>query len=291
MLLFYVFATTIIGCLMALLLCRLIRYDKEKKKRVGLLCIGLNALAGVGLFFLALELNVSDKEYVTRKAEAYDGTDQNVALTESRNVRNYLKASNGSLFNYHVDDETRDKYGLYEYPKYYSNDIQKDIFGYDCSEDETEAIRLLNGRYGESRKFHVYLLFFEGEGVVAGEMQRYYWKGGHYNDFTVCIGHEGDSITWCFPFSWSDTPTLEQKTKMYLLEHPHIDLLRFADFLDENIDCWEPKDAESFSYLSNSLGIKPSLRLMCVLLLLDLVIVWRMVKRDRKKHSKKINNY
>ncbi len=290
MLLFYVCVATILGCLMALLLCHFIRYDNKKKKKVRLYCIALNALAGVGLFFLALELIVSDKEYVTYETEPYDSIDHNVALTESRNVKNYLKATNSSLFNYHVDDETRDKYGLYEYPKYYSNDIQKDIFGYDCSEDEYRAIRLLNGRYGESRKFHVYILFYEGEGVAAGEMQRYYWKGGHYNDFTVCIGHEGDSITWCFPFSWSDTPALEQKTKMYFLEHPHIDLLKYADFLDENIDCWEPKDAESFSYVSYSIGVMPSLRLMCLLLLLDLFIVWRMVKSDRKKHSK-INNY
>lgn len=282
---FFIFVSAIIGCLAALLLCQLIRYDEGGKKKACIVCIALNVLAGVGLFFLGLNLNMADKEYVTYKAESYDSIDYNVVLTESRNVKNYLKATNSSLFNYHVDDETRDKYGLYEYPKYYSNDINADIFGYECSKEESAAIRNINGRYGEAKQFHVYVLFFDSQEVVAGEMQRYYWKGGHYNDFTVCLGHEGDSVTWCFPFSWSDSPALEQKTKMFFMENPHVDLVGFADFLDRNIDCWEPKDVENFSYLSNSLGVGPSLRLLCLLLLVDLLVVWRMVKNDRRKRS------
>ncbi len=204
-------------------------------------------------------------------------------VTESKQYNNYLKGNDNSIFKYHVDEEMKEEHGLFDYPNFSLMDDQVTVLGYNCPKEDIRVVQFINGYYGESKQFRLYLLFYDSPDVMAGEMQRSLWEGGKPNEFVVCLGHKGDSITWCYPFSWSDSPKMEEMTKMYFIDHPRIDIKKYALFVIKNLDNWNPKDFEDFSYLSNSLSIAPTLRLLLVIVFINLVISIILVIKDRHK--------
>lgn len=226
--------------------------------------------------YYSLDGNAYRYEWDGKNAHCY-------TVTESKQFTNYLKGSDNSIFKYHVDEEMKQKYGLFDYPKFSLENDQVTVLGYDCSKEDIRVVQFINGYYGEPKQFRLYVLFYDTPGVMAGEMQKSYWQGGKPNEFVVCLGHEGDSITWCYPFSWSDSPKLEEMTKMYFMEHPRIDIIKYALYVIENLDSWQPKNFEDFSYLSNSLKLAPSIRFMLVIVFFNLIVGLILVRNDRKK--------
>lgn len=235
-----------------------------------------------------------NRQYYSKDGDAYryhwDGDSAHCyTVTEMKRYLNYLKGSDNSIFKHHIDEKTKDTYKLFDYPKFSLMNDQITIQGYKCTAKEIREVQLLNAYMGVPKQFRLYLLFYENPDVRTGEMQKSLWEGGKQNEFVVCLGHEGDSITWCYPFSWSDSPKLESMTKMYFLDHPHIDIEKYVEYLWENIDSWEPKNFEEFNYLSNSMGIGPSLRFLLILALINLVVGVIMIKRDQSKRKKNFN--
>lgn len=242
---------------------------------------------------LATEAEFVDmhRKYYSIDGDAYrydwDGKNAHCyTVTESKQFTNYLKGSDNSIFKYHVDEEMKEKYGLFDYPGFSLESDQVTILGYDCTKEDIRVVQFINGYYGESKQFRLYVLFYDCPDVMAGEMQRSLWEGGKPNEFVVCLGHQGDSITWCYPFSWSDSPKLEDMTKMYFMEHPRIDIVKYALFVIKNLDSWNPKDFDDFSYLSNSMKIAPSIRFLLLLVFVNIIIVFIYIKKDRSKKKK-----
>lgn len=227
-------------------------------------------------------------------AYRYDWDGKNAhcyTVTVSKQFNNYLKGNDNSIFKYHVDEEMKEKYELFDYPKFSLENDQVTVLGYNCTKEDIRRVQFINGYYGESKQFRLYVLFYDSQDVIAGEMQRSFWQGGKPNEFVVCLGHEGDSITWCYPFSWSDTPKLEDMTKMYFMEHPRIDISKYALFVIKNLDSWNPKNFDDFSYLSNSMKIAPSIRLILVIVFFNLIIGFILVIKDRSKKKKDSTTY
>lgn len=231
------------------------------------------------------------RKYHEKDGDAYryewDGDPKHCfTVTTKADYKNYLKGSDNSIFKYHVDDNAKETYGLFDYPKFSLKEDQVTILGYDASQDDISAVQYINGYYGGPKQFRLYLLFYDNQDVIAGEMQRSLWQGGKQNEFVVCLGHKGDSITWCYPFSWSDTPTLEQKTKMYFMKNPRVDISKFAEFVIGNLDSWKPKDFEDFSYLGRTQNMAGYLRLLLFVVFLNVVAGFFIIRKDKKERKR-----
>lgn len=61
-----------------------------------------------------------------------------------------------------------------------------------------------NGRYGDSKQVHAWLLVFQGGSIELGHAQEAYWKGGGKNELVTTVGIDKEAnILWCYVFSWS----------------------------------------------------------------------------------------
>ena len=78
-----------------------------------------------------------------------------------------------------------------------------------------------------------------------------YWQGGNKNDFVVAFGSNNDKITWCYPFSWSDSEMVKIQVKDYMMQHTNLNEFKetignISDLLENG---YERKQFADFNYL------------------------------------------
>lgn len=177
--------------------------------------------------------------------------------------KNYIQDTN-SIFN--PTRVTRDEAkaeGLIPYPEIIDNTQNplcvSSSLKYAFSPDDQLLMRRLNASLGQEHQVHFFVLLFPSEkGVNASLRQRQYWEGGNKNEFTICLGMEGDTVRWCKPFSWMDAPTLETAVQDWFIQNPTLDIPAMAQFLTENIDLWKRKQFSDFKYLGRHLSSRKS---------------------------------
>lgn len=187
--------------------------------------------------------------------------DDTITVTYTGRYSNPVRYSN-SIFNYKkVSDKTAQELGLIPYPKIkdcHQNVIcsSSKLIGQNTIDDTLQdAFRRINAFCGSSSQIHVFVLLFDAsQGIGIVEQQRAYWKGGNKNEFTVCLGMSGNTVSWCLPFSWMDAPTLAVATQSYFTEHPELNLTEFAAWLRQNISLWKRKEFKDFKYLGTNLS-------------------------------------
>lgn len=170
-------------------------------------------------------------------------------ITEKHIYKNPMKGSN-SIFKL----TGKDKEKLYEYPKIKDKD-QRVLIGRNNIIDQ--RLRILNARLGKEYQIRVFVLIFPGEyGVSISEEQKRYWEGGNKNELVVCLGLRGDSVVWCNPFSWCDSPEIETRIKGWYIENPNFDLVSFCDYLEPLIKkYWVRKKFSDFNYITTEIPI------------------------------------
>lgn len=171
--------------------------------------------------------------------------------TTSHKYKNKIKASNHSIFNFgKVTKEDIETYNLKEYPKIYSYYKQNPIIGY-VDENASKQLDLLNGYLGKNKQVKVFVCVFENQPLEAGLMQEWYWVGGNKNEVVVCIGKEGNNISWVHPFSWTTNYHLLTDIKTDILEMGLFDLSIVVSYLYPKIDNeFVRREFVEFDYLS-----------------------------------------
>jgi len=170
-------------------------------------------------------------------------------ITEKHIYKNPMKGSN-SIFKL----TRKDREKLYEYPKIKDKD-QRVLIGRNNIIDQ--RLRILNARLGKEYQIRVFVIIFPGEyGVSISEDQKRYWEGGNKNELVVCLGMSGDSVVWCNPFSWCDSPEIETRIKGWYIENPKFDLVSFCDYLEPLIKkYWVRKKFSDFNYITTEIPI------------------------------------
>lgn len=112
-------------------------------------------------------------------------------------------------------------------------------------------------------------------------MQKAYWQGGNKNEFVVCLGVKNNTVIWCNPFSWSDEPMLEVKTRDYFIKHPYINFKDYAEWLDTQIDKnWHRKEFNDFNYLSIELSIGWYITILIIILCYNVGISYWVITNE-----------
>ena len=170
-------------------------------------------------------------------------------ITEPHTYENKVQISN-SIFRFEkITDDEAQELGLHPYPAI-NNFDQSPILGKSIDIFTEQLIRAFNAFYGQVCQIRLYVhLFDASQGIETAEKQQAYWKGGNKNEFSVCLGLDGNTAQWCYTFSWMDEPTLGVMTEDYFRHHPELDLKLFVQWLAANINHWKRKEFADFRYL------------------------------------------
>lgn len=191
------------------------------------------------------------RHYYTQDGDAYDyfwdGTDETMkTLTETGTYRNQVKGSM-SIFRMGREDST-----LFDYPVPEKRGDQKVVLG--NAKYDSRPIQILNAKLGKQYQVHIFVLLFYNEGPEIAERQKEYWEGGNKNELVVCLGMKRDSIQWCSPFSWSESPVVETRIKSWCLENPRLRIKELAAELERLVkENWKRREFKDFNYIETEL--------------------------------------
>lgn len=202
-------------------------------------------------------------------------------VTWTHLYKNKVKASSYSIFKYgNMSEEEIKENKLFDYPEIKNND-QNPILGFKATDTDIDAVRYLNGYRGPKNQIHVFILCFNNPSLEVAEMQKAYWQGGNKNEFVVCLGVKNNTVIWCNPFSWSDEPMLEVKTRDYFIKHPDINFKDYAEWLDTQIDKnWHRKEFNDFNYLSIELSIGWYIAILIIILCYNVGISYWVITNE-----------
>lgn len=202
-------------------------------------------------------------------------------VTWTHLYQNKVKASSYSIFKYgNMSEEEIKENKLFDYPEIKNND-QNPILGFNATDTDIDAVRYLNGYRGPKNQIHVFILCFNNPSLEVAEMQKVYWQGGNKNEFVVCLGVKNNTVIWCNPFSWSDEPMLEVKTRDYFIKHPDINFKDYAEWLDTQIDKnWHRKEFNDFNYLSIELSIGWYIAILLIILCYNVGISYWVITNE-----------
>lgn len=202
-------------------------------------------------------------------------------VTWTHLYQNKVKASSYSIFKYgNMSEEEIKENKLFDYPEIKNND-QNPILGFNATDTDIDAVRYLNGYRGPKNQIHVFILCFNNPSLEVAEMQKAYWQGGNKNEFVVCLGVKNNTVIWCNPFSWSDEPMLEVKTRDYFIKHPDINFKYYAEWLDTQIDKnWHRKEFNDFNYLSIELSIGWYIAILIIILCYNVGISYWVITNE-----------
>ena len=202
-------------------------------------------------------------------------------VTWTHLYQNKVKASSYSIFKYgNMSEEEIKENKLFDYPEIKNND-QNPILGFNATDTDIEAVRYLNGDRGPKNQIHVFILCFNNPSLEVAEMQKAYWQGGNKNEFVVCLGVKNNTVIWCNPFSWSDEPMLEVKTRDYFIKYPDINFKDYAEWLDTQIDKnWHRKEFNDFNYLSIELSIGWYIAILIIILCYNVGISYWVITNE-----------
>lgn len=202
-------------------------------------------------------------------------------VTWTHLYQNKVKASSYSIFKYgNMSEEEIKENKLFDYPEIKNND-QNPILGFNATDTDIDAVRYLNGYRGPKNQIHVFILCFNNPSLEVAEMQKAYWQDGNKNEFVVCLGVKNNKVIWCNPFSWSDEPMLEVKTRDYFIKHPDINFKDYAEWLDTQIDKnWHRKEFNDFNYLSIELSISWYIAILIIILCYNVGISYWVITNE-----------
>lgn len=199
-----------------------------------------------------IELN---RDYHSIDGDAYSTDwngeiDKSDVISSENSYTNKVKASH-SIFKFDIIGEKEKKlWSLYDYPeiKYRTQQV---VLGYPIDVITNRRLQYINGYYGPTKQFRMYMLFFKNQSPEVAYKQRSYWEGGNKNEFVICINldNRGD-VDWIKCFSWMDKPELEVEVQEYFMDNKKIDLSKFASWMPKQIEeHWHRKHFKDFDYL------------------------------------------
>src|SRR3989304_3295028 len=171
-------------------------------------------------------------------------------ISTEHSYMNKVKVSH-SIFKFeNIDEKSKKLWSLYDYPTV-ANYYQRVVLGYNVDQATERKLQYLNGFYGTSKQFRMYIVFFRNQSPEVAYKQRSYWEGGNKNEFIVCIGlNKVRKFDWVKCFSWMDKPELEVEVQDYFNKSKDINLLNFANWMPKQIEQnWHRKPFKDFDYL------------------------------------------
>ena len=198
-----------------------------------------------------------------------------VSVTEKHSYVNKIKNSNSIFKHRKIDRKDAFELGLYDYPRIgLFHDAECLLSNtYPVDEDIRSLFRRFNGKYGAQLQMRLYILVFPtSKGVGITELQKTYWKGGHKNEFVICLGiSSSGKVEWARAFSWTDNQQLEVETANWFLKNPDLNWHVFYQWFVSHSGNWHRKEFSDFKYINVSFPLWQILTIYGVSILENLI--------------------
>lgn len=154
-----------------------------------------------------------------------------------------------SVFNFKtVNKKDQDTYHLYQYPSIYNYYSQNSILGWGdpiAEKTLTEA----NARLGSIKQVRIFILMFPNQPLQAGLLQQQLWKNGNKNEVVVCIGTNGNKVTWVYPFAW-DNERLLVDLREDVASNKSVDMINIVNTINKLVETkFSRKHFKDFDYI------------------------------------------
>jgi hypothetical protein len=183
-----------------------------------------------------------------------------------------------------VDDSTKARDGLFDYPKVTDNLRVPGILGPPLPGlDEAERkLDYLNAMLGAPKQVRVWILVFRNKPIEVGHAQEWLWKGGNKNEFTLTIGiDDNDAVQWVYPISWTPVEKLKVDARYAVQNMKPLRLTDVVDWLGPNIEqYWVRKPFKEFSYLTVEPPTWSIAMTYIITLLVNIALSWWAVRNE-----------
>jgi hypothetical protein len=119
-----------------------------------------------------------------------------------------------------------------------------------------DLLSYYNGKYGEAREVHAYLLLFHDPDPQRGRDQEAYWIGGGKNELVTTVGlDKANQVQWIYVFSWSPDKTAEVSLRDSLLQMHNFNAVHAVELIGQvGVKHFVRKHFRDFKYIQ----IQPS---------------------------------
>lgn len=139
-----------------------------------------------------------------------------VPIVTTHHYENRVAVSD-SVFHYpEVSPETKQRYGLLDYPGVDGNWecpsvlVSGALEGGNALQQADDLLRRHNARLGPVKQVRMWLVVFVNQPLDAAVNQESYWQGGNKNEAVLCVGVNSKGLLqWAYPFGWSKKEQLE----------------------------------------------------------------------------------
>ena len=216
--------------------------------------------------------------------------------TDEHSYENRTQASE-TLYKFgEVSEEDKKFYGLYDYPNTYNtrkNGLlymdQNPILGGNPDDSIVQRFAYINGFYGKSKQFRMYVCLFPNRSADAAEMQRALWKGGNKNELTLCIGTDSlyKAVNWVSSFSWCDDTSMEVALKDVILKQDSLDLYELGSCTIAALetDLWKRKEFKDFKYMSVDLSVTQYIVSVVLLILVNIGLAYWVITNEYRNRK------
>jgi len=161
-----------------------------------------------------------------------------------------------TLFSFPKVDPKKTK--VFDYPKEYGVE-NLSVLADRSVPHQSQAQDLLNyynGKYGEAKEVHAYLLLFHDPDPQRGRDQEAYWIGGGKNELVTTVGLDrNNQVQWIYVFSWSPNKTAEVALRDSLMQMHDFDAVHAVELIGQvGVQHFVRKHFREFKYIQ----IQPS---------------------------------
>jgi hypothetical protein len=230
------------------------------------------------------------RNYHTDDGDAYTttwgGKDENLEISVTSHWYENRVAVTNTVFQFReVDDSTKSKLALFDYPSTDDNHKQPSVLTHvplkNLSAVQHE-MNCLNARLGPSAQLKAWVLIWQGGTINTGVMQQHYWKGGNKNEMVITLGvdNKGKPI-WCHPFSWTEKHDDEIRIRDWVLSQDStMNILSMIQMMRGELGDFQRKNFDDFSYLTADLTATQITWIFIITILINIGVCWWIVNNE-----------
>lgn len=250
---------------------------------------------GTPMQFIDMKRNYHTKDGDAQAYQWNNVREDVLTLTVAHSYRNKIKGAK-SVFGFQdIDDDEAEERELYKYPKTekfgrFFAGTQNPIVGFIPDETVINKFKFINGYYGMSHQFRVYVLVYRDKSLDIVKQQRDYWFGGNKNELVICFGLDSktNKLMWTDAFSWCDKPTMETEIRHLFSNKEYLDLDLLASKIEECLKSgkWERKSFKDYEYLSLELSTSQLIWLIVITILVNIGIgLWVILNEFKEENA------
>lgn len=141
-------------------------------------------------------------------------------------------------------------------------------------------LNFFNAKNGHTNKMRYYTIFFKDEDLKIAKSQENKYIGGNQNEVIICVGHNGNKMTWVYPFGWCENKVNLVNLREDLMQNDSIYLDKFLTAYNTSKTTFKPRDFHDFDYITYVPSSKDLFIMLFVILVVNIFALIIFIRND-----------